>query len=66
VRLTEADLALVTMTARPTVKIPRSVEALERVWRAIPVACAWWWIQTGELPSLAETMDALESAVTEP
>ena len=35
-----------------------TVEALERVWRSIPPQHVWFWCLAGELPDLADEMDA--------
>ena len=48
-----------------TVRIPPTVDALERIWTAFPVAVVWWWGQTGELPTLSEVLDAREAEARE-
>ena len=43
------------------VRVRRSVEALERIWRTLPIEHVWFWGQAGVLPDLADEMDAREA-----
>jgi hypothetical protein len=52
------------VTAR--VRIPRTPAALERIWNAVPPAAVWFWVLTGELPTIAEELDAREAESTRP
>jgi hypothetical protein len=42
-------------------KIPDSVEALARIWRAIPFPLVLAWAATGDHPTLAEEFDQIEA-----
>ncbi len=44
------------------IRPPRSVETLDRRWRALPPALVWYWTQTGELWTLSEEFEAREEA----
>ena len=50
---------------RLPVRVPRSVEQLQRIWHAFPVAGTWFLMQAGEWPTLTEAFEAYEKVIEE-
>ena len=53
------------MATRAAIRLPRTVEALERVWRAIPFSWVLAQAATDGYPTLQEELDAREAESSE-